>query len=174
MIKLFYESGTLVAAGASRSDLPEPFVWDPRTRQWRAPASAYRSAILRLRKSETPHQDLAAAFERPPLESRVALAPRPYQKEALAVWRREGLRGVVVLPTGAGKTAVAVRAIERVGRSTLIVVPTLALLKQWYSVLTDAFGHSATVGLLGGGYHEITPLTVTTYDSAYIQDRKST
>jgi superfamily II DNA or RNA helicase len=35
-------------------------------------------------------------------------------------------------------------------------------------VLTDAFGGSVTVGLLGGGYHEITPLTVTTYDSAYI------
>jgi len=57
---------------------------------------------------------------------------------------------------------------ERVGRSTLVVVPTLALLKQWYSVLSDAFGGSVTVGLLGGGYHEITPVTVTTYDSAYI------
>jgi superfamily II DNA or RNA helicase len=168
VIKLFYESGTLVATGASRPDLPDSFVWDGRTRQWRAPASAYRDAILRLRESETPHEDLAAAFERPPLESRVALAPRPYQKEALAAWRREALRGVVVLPTGAGKTAVAVQAIERVGRSTLVVVPTLALLKQWYSVLSDSFGSSITVGLLGGGYHEITPLTVTTYDSAYI------
>ena len=168
MIKLFYESGTLVATGASRSDLPDSFVWDGRTRQWRAPASAYRVAILRLRESETPHEDLAAAFERPRLESRVALSPRPYQKEALAAWRREGLRGVVVLPTGAGKTAVAVEAMERVGRSTLVVVLTLALLKQWYSILTDSFGSSVTVGLLGGGYHEITPLTITTYDSAYI------
>ncbi|MCA1687935.1 MAG: hypothetical protein LC714_04950 [Actinobacteria bacterium] len=104
MIKLFYDSGTLVATGASRSDLPDSFVWDGRTRQWRAPASAYRGAILRLRESETPHEDLASAFERPPLESRVALAPRPYQKEALAAWRREGLRGVVVLPTGAGRS----------------------------------------------------------------------
>ena len=96
------------------------------------------------------------------------MEPRPYQKEALGAWRRDGLRGVVVLPTGAGKTAVAVSAMERVGRSTLVVVPTLALLKQWYSVLQDAFGGSVTIGLLGGGYHEITPLTVTTYDSAYI------
>ena len=168
MIELSYESGTLVAGGASRSDLPPSFVWDGRTRQWRAPAAAYREAILRLRGSGTPHEDRAAAFERPPLESRVALAPRPYQREALAAWRREGLRGVVVLPTGAGKTAVAVRAIERVGRSTLVVVPTLALLKQWYSILSDSFGSSVTVGLLGGGYHEVTPLTITTYDSAYI------
>jgi len=48
------------------------------------------------------------------------------------------------------------------------VVPTLALLKQWYSILSDSFGMSVPVGLLGGGYHEIAPLTVTTYDSAYI------
>ena len=34
--------------------------------------------------------------------------------------------------------------------------------------MQDAFGGSVTIGLLGGGYHEITPITVTTYDSAYI------
>src|SRR5215218_6812484 len=167
VIELFYEAGTLVATGAS-SGLPEAFVWDGRTRQWRAPASAYREMVLSLRAQGVPHEDRASAFEKIPLESRVAMEPRPYQKEALGAWRRDSLRGVVVLPTGAGKTAVAVSAIERVGRSTLVVVPTLALLKQWYSVLQDAFGGSVTIGLLGGGYHEITPLTVTTYDSAYI------
>ncbi len=163
MIELYYESGTLVASG---TPLPEPFVWDGRTEQWRAPAGAYRDAILDLRESGTPYLDRAACFEKLSLESRVAMEPRPYQTEALNAWRRNGLRGVVVLPTGAGKTAVAVRAMERVGRSALVVVPTLALLKQWYSVLSDAFGLS--VGLLGGGYHEVRPLTVTTYDSAYI------
>jgi superfamily II DNA or RNA helicase len=175
MVELHFDSGTLVAAGEENllRGLPEPFAWDARTREWRAPASAYREAILRLRGSGVPHVDRAASFEKLALESRVALAPRPYQKEALAAWRGDpashtGLRGVVVLPTGAGKTAVAVRAIEKVGRSTLVVVPTLALLKQWYSILSDSFGGSVTVGLLGGGYHEITPLTVTTYDSAYI------
>jgi superfamily II DNA or RNA helicase len=163
VIELYYESGTLVATGTPP---PEPFVWDGRTEQWRAPAGAYRDAILDLRESGTPYLDRAACFEKLSLESRVAMEPRPYQTEALNAWRRNGLRGVVVLPTGAGKTAVAVRAMERVGRSTLVVVPTLALLKQWYSVLSDAFGLS--VGLLGGGYHEVRPLTVTTYDSAYI------
>src|SRR3712207_9310522 len=63
VIKLFYESGTLVATGASRPDLPDPFVWDGRTRQWRAPACAYRDAVLWLRESETSHEDLAATFE---------------------------------------------------------------------------------------------------------------
>ena len=165
MIELSYESGTLLAGGGRP---PEPFVWDGRTEQWRAPAGAYRKTVLALRESGTPYKDHASSFEKLSLESRVAMEPRPYQREALAAWRREELRGTVVLPTGAGKTAVAVRAIERTGRSTLVVVPTLALLKQWYSVLSDSFGASITVGLLGGGYHEITPLSVTTYDSAYI------
>ena len=165
MIELSYESGTLLAGGGRP---PKPFVWDSRTEQWRAPAGAYRETVLTLRESGTPYEDRAARFEKLSLESRVAMEPRPYQREALNAWRRGGLRGVVVLPTGAGKTAVAVRAIERTDRSTLVVVPTLALLKQWYSILSDSFGHSVPVGLLGGGYHEVTPLTVTTYDSAYI------
>jgi superfamily II DNA or RNA helicase len=164
-MELSYESGTLIASGGKP---PAPFVWDARTEQWRAPAGAYRDLVLSLRASGTPYNDRAASFEKLSLESRVGMEPRPYQKEALNVWRRGELRGVVVLPTGAGKTAVAVRAIERAGRSTLVVVPTLALLKQWYSVLSDSFGASVPVGLLGGGYHEVTPLTVTTYDSAYI------
>ncbi len=170
MIELSYESGTLVATGGDASSLPESFVWDGRTRQWRSPAGAYRETVLGLRSSDTPHVDHASSFAKLPLESRVALEPRPYQTEALAAWRRGGLRGVVVLPTGAGKTAVAIRAMERTARSTLVVVPTLALLKQWYSVLSGAFGGSLKVeiGLLGGGYHEVTPVTVTTYDSAYI------
>jgi superfamily II DNA or RNA helicase len=166
--ELRYESGTLIANAPADERPPPPFLWDGRTRQWRAPAGAYRETVLRLREAGTPFADHAARFERLTLESRVAMEPRPYQTEALNAWRNGGLRGVVVLPTGAGKTAVAVRAIERAGRSTLVVVPTLALLKQWYSILSDSFGHAVTVGLLGGGYHEVTPLTVTTYDSAYI------
>ncbi|AHY47055.1 DNA or RNA helicases of superfamily II [Rubrobacter radiotolerans] len=167
-LTLLYSSGTLTATGpnATGRTLPPDFVWDERTRLFRAPASAYRKTVLSLRESGTAHADRAADFANLALESRLALTLRPYQTEALAAWRRAGLRGVVVLPTGAGKTALALAAMERTGRSTLIVVPTLALLKQWYSVLTDAFG--VPVGLLGGGYHEVEPITVTTYDSAYI------
>jgi superfamily II DNA or RNA helicase len=174
MIKLSYEAGTLIAAGTSDGEssyrLPGDFVYDRRTEQWRAPAKAYREAALGLREAGVEFHDAAARFERLELESRVALEPRPYQKEALTAWRASELRGVVVLPTGAGKTAVEMEAIERVGRSTLIIVPTLALMKQWYSVLADAFEGAGLerVGLLGGGYHEVEPITVTTYDSAYI------
>jgi superfamily II DNA or RNA helicase len=39
-------------------------------------------------------------------------------------------------------------------------------MQQWYGVLSTAF--EIEIGLLGGGYYEIQPVTVTTYDSAFI------
>src|SRR5438034_1227925 len=50
---------------------------------------------------------LRVEFEpRPALEHPVEVGqqPRPYQSDALRAWEDAGHRGVVVLPTGAGKT----------------------------------------------------------------------
>src|SRR5439155_1722994 len=60
----------------------------------------------------------------------------------------------------------AVMAIEQAGRPALVVTPTIDLLSQWYDELITAF--AVPVGLMGGGSYDIQPLTVTTYDSAYI------
>ena len=73
---------------------------------------------------------------------------------------------MVVLPTGTGKTHLANLAIERAKRPTLVITPTIDLLNQWYDELSISFG--VEVGLLGGGYYDIQILTVTTYDSAYL------
>ena len=72
----------------------------------------------------------------------------------------------MVLPTGTGKTHLANLAIEKAERPTLIITPTIDLMDQWYDELTLTF--AADVGLLGGGYYEVKPLTVTTYDSAHM------
>lgn len=50
-----------------------------------------------------------------------------YQQEALRAWQQAEQRGVIVLPTGAGKTVVALKAISLAERPALIVVPTLIL-----------------------------------------------
>src|SRR5262249_15163082 len=92
--------------------------------------------------------------------------PLLHQAEALAAWWSAGGRGCVVLPTGTGKTYLAVMAILKANRPTLVVVPTLDLLQQWYEELGLAI--AADVGLIGGGHHEPLPLAVTTYDSAYL------
>ena len=56
---------------------------------------------------------------------------------------------------------------EATPRSTLVLVPTLDLMHQWYAHLTAAFP-DAEVGLLGGGSKDRTPILVSTYDSAAI------
>src|SRR5262249_47246091 len=56
--------------------------------------------------------------------------------------------------------------IQRAARPAIVLTPTIDLLNQWYDELVTAF--EVPVGLLGGGYYDFQPLTVTTYDSAYI------
>ncbi len=110
-----------------------------------------------------------------PFATTLQVKPRPYQEEALARWREMGNAGVVILPTGAGKTMVAAMAIHALGLWTLAVVPTLDLLQQWRVALTSALGLDAdNVGIFGGGEKEIRPLTIITYDSAalYLHELK--
>ncbi|MBF6589772.1 MAG: DEAD/DEAH box helicase [Ktedonobacterales bacterium] len=109
--------------------------------------------------------------ERPALPEppQVALLPRPYQEEALTAWVAEGCRGVVVLPTGSGKTIVGALAIAEVGLWTLVVVPTIDLLAQWRAALAGALSYDpAALGLYGGGAREVRPITIITYESAQL------
>src|SRR5205807_3019430 len=120
---------------------------------------------------EQPTETLTAAAQRwPALEPgpQLSLIPRPYQEEALAAWTDADSRGVVVLPTGAGKTALALMAVARLGVRPLIVVPTLELLKQWADGLQRYLGlPAAAVGRVGGGSRQVRAATVITYDSAW-------
>ncbi|MGH2388081.1 MAG: DEAD/DEAH box helicase, partial [Chloroflexota bacterium] len=97
----------------------------------------------------------------------LSLHPRPYQREAIRRWLDAEGRGVVVLPTGAGKTVVAMMAMEMLGARTLIVVPTIELLEQWRVELVERLGlPAADVGVIGGGHRDQRPITVITYQSA--------
>lgn len=98
----------------------------------------------------------------------LSLTPRPYQNDALNAWIEEGGRGLVVLPTGAGKTVLALMAIARMGVRPLIVVPTIELLKQWAEALEHSLGLPPdAVGQVGGGVRHFRAATVITYDSAW-------
>ena len=147
--------------------LPPSFVFDERVGAWRGEALAYAELILSLRAAGQDYDDQARAYAAVPLRRREGLAPRDYQAEAVASWRAASRRGVVVLPTGTGKSLVARLAMEDVCRSTLVVAPTIDLMEQWASQLASSFG--VEVGLLGGGSHEVRDVTVSTYDSAVLQ-----
>ncbi len=164
-VRLEFDDGTLILRGRSASDAAtEQFTWDERSDTWRAEAIAYRAALGALLKDGWTVEDAARQYETPQLEVGDRFEPYPHQTEALEAWERAERRGVVVLPTGSGKTYVAQLAIEAAGRSTLVVVPTIDLMNQWSGILEESFGRD--VGLLGGGYHEVESLTVATYDSA--------
>ena len=107
-----------------------------------------------------------------PFAPRLALQPRVYQREALRNWLVNGGRGVVVLPTGAGKTVVAFMALEQAPVRTLVVVPTIDLLRQWRDGLIEKAGVPADqVGVVGGGERSPKAVTVMTYDSAAMPRR---
>lgn len=163
---LRFDAGTLVLDGAgATAPVPAVFQWDERVQRWRAPAIAYRQAVTELVRGKIPHQDQAREYLEFAFQPKLFTAPRPYQQEAINEWQRAGRRGVIVLPTGAGKTFVAQMAIELTNRSTLIIVPTIDLMNQWYDVMLSAF--NVEIGLIGGGYFEAGAITITTYASAF-------
>ncbi len=166
MFNLKYESGTLILEGADETDaVPKWFLWDARTKHYRAPAYVYRKIIKDFIRSKIDYKDEAKSYDAFDFKPKFHLAPRPYQTESIEKWRENERCGVIVLPTGAGKTHVATMAIEMCGRQTLVVVPTLDLMNQWYDLLVSTF--NAEIGLMGGGFFEIGAITVTTYASAF-------
>ena len=168
-LALAFDRGTLLVRGdrdtVDALKLPG-CVHDARVDAWRAPAWRYREVVLALKEAELEFKDDARAYEDVDLALQIERTPFPHQSEAVRAWSEAGGRGVVVLPTGAGKTFVAQLAMQGARRSTLVLTPTIDLMQQWYGVLGSGFG--IEVGLLGGGYHEPLPVTVSTYDSAYL------
>ena len=163
--ELRFDKGTLLLEHCAQlpTALNAYFTFDPRVNAYRAPAHYYADLIkpLRpwLRRNRAPHY--GKLLQTPALQVQLY----PHQKEALQYWHAAGRRGLVVLPTGAGKTLVGLFALSAARRDTLIVVPTLDLLHQWYALARAAFP-DLELGLMGGGYHEICSLTIATYDSA--------
>ena len=170
VLTLSFMAGTLELRGRGREEsspaLTAAWQWDARTECHRAPAIAYAEIVQKLVVAKTPYADEARKYLTLDGGARVHRDPRPYQAEALDAWRKRRGRGVVVLPTGAGKSHVAVLAIDDKKRSTIVVAPTLDLVRQWYDLLGATFGDP--IGVVGGGDHDVRPITVTTYDSLYI------
>mgnify|MGYP000014568247 CR=1 FL=1 len=97
-----------------------------------------------------------------------------FQAQALNAWLDAGCRGVVVIPTGGGKTFVGLIALSYLSVPTLICVPTIELARQWIQRIEELLGIK-DVGLLGGGKHEIRDITVAIYNSAvkYLDELKN-
>ncbi|WP_164102409.1 DEAD/DEAH box helicase family protein [Candidatus Laterigemmans baculatus] len=170
--RIFGEAGEPQVAGkAEQADDGPEWVFDDRDDCFRTDAVHYRQVVARL------HAGLASGFrdEVPQWtaidltlrrESPQALQLRPDQLQATEAWVAGGRQGVIVMPTGTGKTVVAIELMIRAGTSTLVVAPIRDLMYQWHQRLLSATGIDA--GIIGDGVHRVSPISVTTYDSAAI------
>jgi superfamily II DNA or RNA helicase len=163
MICLFFDKGTLLIKG----EIGTPYgKWDPRISGYRTKALHYRDVLAYLKESKITYEDNVQQL--PPRETiKSAIKLRPYQTEALDKWRKAQNRGVLVLPTAAGKTYIALEAIHLLEKQTLIVVPTIDLIDQWRKRIKECLGVES--GAVGGGENSVRMITVATYDSAYLQ-----
>src|SRR5438270_5847391 len=146
-IHLTFDGGTLVVSAADSQRLAAlpGCRLDPRSGGFRAEARHYRAIIEYLRAKQWTYQDEARAYQPTPWTLRTSRDPFPHQVEAVETWWQKNARGVVVLPTGTGKTHVAILAIQRTGRPTLVVTPTLDLRTQWSGELLSAL--QVSIGL---------------------------
>lgn len=160
----YFLGGTIVLDHVDQTTTP-PACFEWHSAKWRCPAVHYRTIRnwlyeKSIRNSIPRWHDLTLTLD----DKR---DPHPYQAEALQAWQEAGRWGSVVLPTGAGKTFLALQAIAACSVSTLVVVPTLDLLHQWYALLENAFG--SPIGVWYGQEKRLEPITVTTYPSAWAQ-----
>jgi superfamily II DNA or RNA helicase len=168
---LRYDNGTILVTGIAH--VPFASV-DPRTKDLRAQALYYQNIAEYLRQSEIVCNDYVLDLIPSPSiladnnNNNIHLTLRDYQQKALDNWIKADKRGCVVLPTGSGKTVIGVKAIEMVNSASIVIVPTIDLMDQWTSVLSKYFP-DIKIGNLGGGAEDIEPITVSTYDTAYIR-----
>lgn len=183
-MQLEFSRGTLTIVGASRGEMLErfgaiPWVWDARLPGWRCEALYYREVHTALEqwRRQMAEQPPGVQASVDPVEDHVPLWQkvswprqnlkllRHEQEAAHLAWNRTG-RGCVIMPTGTGKTEVALAIICQLSLSTLIVAPVRDLMYQWHRRLESATGYDA--GIVGDGTMRVKPVSVTTYDSACI------
>jgi superfamily II DNA or RNA helicase len=158
---LSFQGGTLVLYDVKRSEnVPAVFQW--LKGRWRCEAYHYSALSDWLTQNNV--RDQVPRWQRLELTLHDPREAHDYQLAALQAWAQAERRGSIVLPTGAGKTFVAIHAIAQVQRSTLVVAPTIDLLHQWYARLANAF--QMPIGVYYGGEKTLHPITVTTYHSA--------
>ncbi len=166
-VTLAYDRGTLLVRGVETPPADWPCRWDARVGAWRCEAierPRVEAALERVCPGGWVSEMPAPASL--PLSDATVPPLRAEQGEALDAWQEQGGRGQIVMPTGTGKTVVALAAVERVKRATLVVAPVRDLMYQWHRRIRDHLAYDA--GIIGDNRYTLRPLSVTTYDSAYL------
>lgn len=166
-MRLRFDAGTVVLEGSDAEEVARTLPGmrkDDRVGVHRAPAYLWPQIREVLVRGHGPAPDGVRPIGRV-FEGWSAISLRPYQESALLAWQLAGYRGLIALPTGSGKTMVALAAMARTGLSTLCLVPTRVLLDQWHRAIASV--RAGPVGQIGDGVRSIERITVSTFESAY-------
>ncbi len=168
---LTFDRGTLLLSGFSPQGIERVFpgvtwVYDYRVGKFRTDALQFVDIEASLKRVEgkiendvVRWQKIAWSVNRlPPL--------RQAQAAAIAAFSAASHRGLIVMPTGTGKTIVAIEIARQLAISTLVVAPIRDLMYQWHQRIMELLGYDA--GIIGDNTFNVKPISVTTYDSAAI------
>ena len=168
--ELRFEQGTLTLSGWNPAAVEKVFgksvwSWDPRSQTWRAPAIAYEKISQLLSGKAVGTRNLVEQWQTVNWANIQLPELREEQQQAVERWMQPR-RGLVVMPTGTGKTEVALRIMAETKCSTLIVAPIRDLMYQWHRRILRALDYDA--GIIGDNTFNVKAVSVTTYDSACI------
>lgn len=129
------------------------------------------SLIKRLRDLGLVIRDPNGLFTPKPLVIKPELkniSLRSYQEEALQLWIKNNYKGIIALPTGSGKSIIALAAITNTAVRTLIVVYTKEQAFQWREFLLKYTSILPNmVGLFYSEEKRLSPITIITYQSGF-------
>ncbi|TMQ46967.1 MAG: ATP-dependent helicase, partial [Candidatus Eisenbacteria bacterium] len=111
-VRLLFDRGTTLLRDLDPSLDPSAIpgvLWDPRVQAYRTPAYRHQALRRELTRRAVPFSD-EVRVPHLPLGSWSPIELRPYQEAALWAWELAQRRAVVVLPTGSGKTRLALAA----------------------------------------------------------------
>lgn len=176
---LRFDRGTITVSDLSAADFPPsdgrlgriPWVRDSRTGTRRVDAVWYWRIRESFQQVGRDCDDQVQAWEAINWTYINMPTLRDEQRTAVSRWFTGGegfppRQGVIVMPTGTGKTIVAVEIARRLKVACLIVAPVRDLMYQWHRNLKDRLGYDA--GVIGDNTFNVKPVSVTTYDSAAI------
>ena len=170
-VSLNFAAGTLLLTGIPTGLLADwfqrvPWVYDARVNASRCDAMYCDHVLTELRRRQIQFEAQLPEARRVPWKSEPICELRSEQTAAVDAWLQAGERGCIVMPTGTGKTEVALRIMQLTQVSTLVVSPVRDLMYQWHRRILRSLNYDA--GIIGDNVFRVQPVSVTTYDSACI------
>ena len=172
---LEFSGGTLVLSGIPFAKLESWFgagIWmpDDRINAARCDAILYPAVVAELQRRHIRFDNKVHAWQDVRWKSESLHELRPEQDAAVESWLKAGQTGCVIMPTGTGKTEVALSIMQKTKTSTLVVSPVRDLMYQWHRRILRGLNYDA--GIIGDNTYRVHPVSVTTYDSACIHMQK--